>query len=74
VSDAFRELGQAIEANDPESVERWVSEARDSLALVVRSTSHARSMDEVHASSQTTDPRAKVDPRSGHESEKKPDE
>jgi len=74
VSDAFRELGQAIEANDPELVERWISEARDSLALVVRSTSHARSMDEVHASSQTTDPRTRVGPRSGHESENKPDE
>jgi prephenate dehydrogenase len=74
VSEAFRELGQAIEANDPESVERWISRARDSLALAVRSTSHARSMDEVHASSQTTDPRTKVDSRSGHESEDKFDE
>ena len=74
VSEAFSELGQAIEANDPESVERWISGARDALALVVRSTSHARSMDEIHASSQTTDPRTKVDPRSGHESEEKTDE
>ncbi len=74
VSDAFRELGQAIEANDPESVERWITRARDALALVVRSTSHARSMDEVHASNQTTDPRTKMDQRSGHESEDKPDE
>jgi prephenate dehydrogenase len=74
VSDAFRELGQAIEANDPESVEHWISGARDALALVVRSTSHARSMDEVHTSSQTTDPRTRMDPRSGHESENKSDE
>jgi prephenate dehydrogenase len=74
VSDAFRELGQAIEANDPESVERWISGARDALSLVVRSTSHARSMDEVHASSQTTNPRARMDIRSGHESENKSDE
>jgi len=74
VSDAFRELGQAIEANDPESVERWISGARDALSLVVRSTSHARSMDEVHASSQTTDPRAMTDIHSGHESENKSDE
>ena len=74
VSDAFRELGQAIEANDPESVERWISGARDALALVVRSTAHARSMDEVHSSSQTTDPRTKVNLRSGHESEDKLDE
>jgi prephenate dehydrogenase len=74
VSEQLRELGLAIEANDPESVERWISEARDALSLVVRSTSHARSMDEVHASSQTTDPRSKIDPRSGHESETKPDE
>jgi prephenate dehydrogenase len=74
VSDAFRELGQAIEANDPESVERWISGASDALALVVRSTSHTRSMDEVHASSQTTDPRTKVNLRSGHESEDNPDE
>jgi prephenate dehydrogenase len=74
VSEAFRELGQAVEANDPESVERWISGARDALALAVRSTSHARSMDEVHASSQTTDPRTKADPRSGHESEDKSDE
>ena len=74
VSEQLRELSQAIEANDPESVERWISKARDALALVVRSTSTARSMDEVHASSQTTNPRAKADPRSGHESENKPDE
>ena len=74
VSEAFRELGQAIEANDPESVERWISGARDALALATRSTSHARSMDEVHASSQTTNPRTKADLRSGHESENKPDE
>jgi prephenate dehydrogenase len=74
VSEQLRELGQAIEANDPESVERWISEARDALALVVRSASHARSMDEVHASSQTTDPRSKIDLQSGHESENKPDE
>jgi prephenate dehydrogenase len=74
VSAALRELSQAIEANDPESVERWISGARDALALAVRSTSHARSMDEVHASSQTTNPRAKMDIHSGHESENKPDE
>jgi len=74
VSEALRELGRAIEANDPESVERWISGARDALALVVRSTSHAKSMDEVHASNQTTDPRTKVDPRSGHESEDKSDD
>jgi prephenate dehydrogenase len=73
-SEAFRELSQAIEANDPESVERWISGARDALALAVQSTSHARSMDEVHASNQTTDPRTKVDPRSGHESEDKSDD
>jgi prephenate dehydrogenase len=72
--EAFRELGQAIEANDPKSVERWISGARDSLALVVRSTPHAKSMDEVHASNQTTDPRTKLDLRSGHESENKADE
>jgi prephenate dehydrogenase len=74
VSEAFRELGQAIEANDPESVEHWISGARDALALVVRPTSHARSMDEVHASNQTTDPRTKPELRTGHESENKADE
>jgi prephenate dehydrogenase len=74
VSDTFRELRQAIEANDLESVERWISGARDALALATRSTSHAGSMDEVHASSQTTDPRTKADLRSGHEGEDKPDE
>jgi prephenate dehydrogenase len=73
-SDALRELGQAIEANDPESVERWISKARDALALVVRSTPTARSMDEVHASNQTTDPRTKPELRTGHESENKADE
>lgn len=51
VGEALRELGQAIEANDPESVERWISGARDALALAIRSTPRARSMDEGHASS-----------------------
>jgi prephenate dehydrogenase len=74
VSEAFRELSQAIEANDPESVERWISDARDALALAVQSRSSARSMDEVHSSSQTTEPRTKVDSRSGHEGKDKPDE
>jgi prephenate dehydrogenase len=68
-SEAFRELAQAIEANDPESVERWISGARDTLALVVGSKSNARSLHEGHASSQTTHPRTKVDARSGLESE-----
>jgi len=74
VGEQFRELSQAIEANDSETVERWISRARDALALVVRSTSQARSMDEGHASSRTTDPRTKPDPRSGHESEDITDE
>ncbi len=74
VSEAIRELGQAIEANDSESVERLIFGARDALTLATRSTPHARSMDEVHASSQTTNPRTKADLRSGHESENKPDE
>ena len=51
VGEALRELGQAIEANAPESVERWISGARDALALAIRSTPRARSMDEGHASS-----------------------
>jgi prephenate dehydrogenase len=74
VSEQLRELSQAIEANDPEAVERWISGARDALALVARSTSPARSMDEVHSSNSTTDPRSKLDPRSGHESENKTDD
>jgi len=65
VSEALRELGRAIEANDPESVERWISGARDALALARRSAPHARSMDEGHPSSQTTHPRPNADPRSG---------
>jgi prephenate dehydrogenase len=65
VSESLRELGQAIEANDPELVERWISGARDALALAMRSTPQARSMDEGHASSQTINPRPKADPRSG---------
>jgi len=74
VSDAFRELGQAIEANDPESVERWLAEARDALTLVVRSASIRKSMDEGHSSSRTTNSRTEEDLRSGHESEDEPDE
>lgn len=38
VSEVFRELGQALEANDQESVERWISRAREALALAGRST------------------------------------
>jgi len=74
VSEQIRELGLAIEANDPESVERWIIGARDALALVVGSRPHARSMGEVHPSNQTTDPRTHSDARSGHEGEDKPDE
>ena len=74
VSEALRELGQAIEANDPEGVERWLSGARDALVLAMRSTPTATSMDEGHASNQTTNPRPKTDPRSGQESENKADE
>jgi prephenate dehydrogenase/3-phosphoshikimate 1-carboxyvinyltransferase len=65
VGEALRELGQAIEANDPDGVERWISGARDALALVMRSAPAATSMDEGHASNQTTNPRPKTDPRSG---------
>jgi cyclohexadieny/prephenate dehydrogenase len=65
VSEALRELGRAIEANDPESVERWISGARDALALAKRSTPPARSMDEGHASNQTTHPRPSAETRSG---------
>jgi prephenate dehydrogenase len=65
VGEALRELGQAIEANDPDGVERWILGARDALALVMRSAPAATSMDEGHASNQTTNPRPKTDPRSG---------
>ena len=65
VGEALRGLGQAIEANDPEGVERWISGARDALALAMRSAPAATSMDEGHASNQTTNPRPKTDPRSG---------
>jgi prephenate dehydrogenase len=65
VGESLRELGRAIEANDPELVERWISGARDALALAMRSMPRARSMDEGHASSQTTHPRPKAAPRSG---------
>jgi len=65
VGEALRELGQSIEANDPEGVERWISGARDTLALAMRSAPAATSMDEGHASNQTTNPRPKTDPRSG---------
>ena len=65
VGEVLRELGQAIEANDPDGVERWISGARDALALVMRSAPAATSMDEGHASNQTTNPRPKTDPRSG---------
>jgi len=74
VGEALRALGQAIEANDPEGVERWLSGARDALALAMRSTPAATSMDEGHASRSTTNPRPKTDPRSGQESENKADE
>ncbi len=56
VGETLRQLGQAIEANDLESVEHWLAGARDALALVTGSASHARSMDEVHSSSQNTNP------------------
>jgi len=56
VSEALRELGRAIEANDPESVERWIAGARDALALAKCSAPRARSMDEGHPSSRATHP------------------
>ncbi len=74
VSDAFRELGQAIEANDPDAVERRLAAARDALTLVVRSASSRKSMDEGHSSSRTTKLRSEKDLRSGTESEDEPDE
>jgi prephenate dehydrogenase len=74
VGEALRELEQAIEANDPEGVERWISGARDALALVMRSAPAATSMREGHASNETTNPRPMTDPRSRQESENKADE
>ena len=69
VSDLIRDLSQAIESNDPESVERWISGARDALSLTNHSKTHVGSMDERHASNSTTNPRSNFDPRSGSESE-----
>jgi cyclohexadieny/prephenate dehydrogenase len=48
VGEALRELGCAIEANDSESLERWISRAREALALLNQSAARARSADEVH--------------------------
>jgi cyclohexadieny/prephenate dehydrogenase len=49
VSQAFGDLGRAIEANDTEGVERWITEARDVLARVEPIAS-ASPVDEVHPS------------------------
>jgi len=65
VGEALRELGRAIEANDSESVERWISGARDALALAMRSAPHARSMDEGHASNPNHQSLAEAGPAVG---------
>jgi prephenate dehydrogenase len=48
VSQAFGDLGRAIEANDSESVERWIAVARDALALLAPTDSSASPPGEVH--------------------------
>jgi prephenate dehydrogenase len=69
VSRAFGELSRAIEANDQESVERWLSTAREALALPAPPGSPAGPPGEVHPADQTTNPRLESEPQSGLESE-----
>jgi len=69
VSEALRELGRAIEANDPESVERWIAGAREALALAKCPTPRARSMDDGHPSSRSTHP-AECGPTAGERKRK----
>ena len=71
VSEAFGELSRAIEANDPEWVERWLSAARETLALLAPPASPAGPAGEVHPADQTTNPRLESEPRPGLESKQK---
>jgi prephenate dehydrogenase len=70
VSQAFGELGRVIEANDPEGVERWIAEARETLVLLQSPTALASPAGEGHPAGQTTDPRAVSKSNAGNQSEK----
>jgi prephenate dehydrogenase len=69
VSQAFGELGRAIEANDSEGVERWISVARDALALSAPAVSLASPPGEIHPAGQTTNPRISTESPAGNQSE-----
>ncbi len=71
VSSALGELSRAIEANDQEWVERWLTAARDALALLAPPPSHAGPSGDVHPADQTTNPRPESEPPPGRESEEK---
>jgi cyclohexadieny/prephenate dehydrogenase len=74
VSQAFGELGRAIEANDPEGVERWITEARDTLALLRSPIALASPAGESHPADQTTNPRVPPRSNAGNQSENKTNE
>jgi cyclohexadieny/prephenate dehydrogenase len=57
VGKAISELGRAVEANDPEAVERCISSARDALALVESPSLHARQGAEGQPLDSITQPR-----------------
>lgn len=57
VGDAISELGRAIEANDPEAVERCISGARDALALVAAPPAQSRPEGDGHLPDSTNQPR-----------------
>jgi cyclohexadieny/prephenate dehydrogenase len=74
VSQAFGELGRAIEANDPEVVERWIAEARNALAPLEPQAIPESPQGESHPADSTTNPRFSPRSFAGNQSENKSNE